>query len=127
MSTSSADGFSFCPSPITPWTSVIPCFNWITDTWCSQTVITTSNRNHRDLRRFWYVNGVLGNLKTELSGVYHVFNFRKCARTESSGQPSQNLYNYTIIQHKGKGPIVLKSFSTVPSKACDSDRGDVGR
>ena len=61
-------------------TDGLPCFNGITDAGRSHAVIVAGGRKPRDLPKFWWVNTVLGNLKTGLSGAYHAFKFRKYAQ-----------------------------------------------
>ncbi len=61
-------------------TDGLPCFNGIADAGRSHAVIVAGGRKPRDLPRFRWVNTVLGNLKTGLSGAYHAFKFRKYAQ-----------------------------------------------
>ena len=57
-----------------------PCFNGIADAGRSHAMIVAGSRKPRDLPQFGWVNTVLGNLKTGLSGAYHAFKFRKYAQ-----------------------------------------------
>ena len=61
-------------------TDGLPCFNGVADAGRSHTVIVAGGRKPRDLPQFGWVNTVLGNLKTGLSGAYHAFKFRKYAQ-----------------------------------------------
>ena len=61
-------------------TDGLPCFNGIADAGRSHAVIVAGGRKPRDLPQFRWVNTVLGNLKTGLSGAYHAFKFRKYAQ-----------------------------------------------
>jgi hypothetical protein len=61
-------------------TDGLPCFNGIADAGRSHAVIVSGGRNPRNLPHFGWVNTVLGNLKTGLSGAYHAFKFRKYAQ-----------------------------------------------
>ena len=61
-------------------TDGLPCFNGIADAGRSHAVIVAGGRKPRDLPQFGWVNTVLGNLKTGLSGAYHAFKFRKYAQ-----------------------------------------------
>ena len=60
-------------------TDGLPCFNGIADAGRSHAVIVAGGRKPRDLSEFGWVNTVLGNLKTGLSGAYHPFKLRKYA------------------------------------------------
>lgn len=57
-----------------------PCFNGIADAGRSHTVIAAGGRKPRGLPQFWWINTVLSNLNTGLSGAYHAFKFRKYAQ-----------------------------------------------
>ncbi len=61
-------------------TDGLPCFKGIADAGRSHVVIVAGGRKPRDLPQFWWVNTVLGNLKTGLSGAYPAFKFRKYAQ-----------------------------------------------
>ena len=61
-------------------TDGLPCFNGIADAGRSHAVIVAGGRKPLDLPQFRWVNTVLGNLKTGLSGAYHAFKFRKYAQ-----------------------------------------------
>ncbi|MBU2738595.1 IS1595 family transposase [Acidithiobacillus concretivorus] len=61
-------------------TDGLPCFNGIADAGRGHAVIVSGGRKPRDLPQFSWVNTVLGNLKTSLSGAYHAFKFRKYAQ-----------------------------------------------
>ena len=58
-------------------TNGLPCFNGIADAGRSHAVIVADSRKPLDLPQFWWVNTILGNLKTGLSGAYHAFKCRK--------------------------------------------------
>ena len=49
------------------------------DAGCAHTVIVVGQRKPRDLPQFKWVNTVLGNLKTMLSGAYKAFKYSKYA------------------------------------------------
>ncbi|MEY2334699.1 transposase [Acidithiobacillus ferrianus] len=61
-------------------TDGLHCFNGIAGAGRSHAVILACGRKPRDLLQFGWVNAVLGNLKTGLSGAYHAFKFRKYAQ-----------------------------------------------
>ena len=61
-------------------TDGLGCFNGISDVGRQHDVIVAGGRKPRDLPQFGWVNTVLGNLKTGLSGAYHAFKFRKYAQ-----------------------------------------------
>jgi hypothetical protein len=55
------------------------CFAGVIDAGCAHSYIVVGDRKPRDLPQFLWVNTVLGNLKTAISGAYKSFNFRKYA------------------------------------------------
>jgi hypothetical protein len=55
----------------------LACFAGVTDIGCQHQPIVVGNRKPKDLLQFIWLNIVLGNLKTGLSGTYHAFNFAK--------------------------------------------------
>jgi transposase-like protein len=55
------------------------CFAAVIDAGCAHTVIVVGQRKPRDLPQFKWVNVVLGNLKTMLSGAYKAFKYGKYA------------------------------------------------
>jgi transposase-like protein len=61
-------------------TNGLPCFNGIADAGPGHAAIVSGGRKPKDLPQFNWVNTVLGNLKTSLSGAYHAFKFRKYAQ-----------------------------------------------
>jgi hypothetical protein len=57
----------------------LACFAAVTDAGCAHHPTVVAGRKPKDLPQFHWVNTVLGNLKTSLSGSYHAFGFRKYA------------------------------------------------
>jgi len=55
------------------------CFEAVTEAGCSHHPTVMAGRKPRDVPEFKWINTVLGNLKTSLSGCYHAFGFRKYA------------------------------------------------
>ncbi len=55
------------------------CFAAVTDAGCTHRVEIVGQRKPRDLPQFKWVNTVLGNLKTMLSGAYKAFGYAKYA------------------------------------------------
>ncbi len=55
------------------------CFAAVTDAGCTHRVEIVGQRKPRDLPQFKWVNTVLGNLKTMLSGAYKAFGYGKYA------------------------------------------------
>ena len=55
------------------------CFAAVTSAGCLHTPIVVGQRKPRDLPDFTWVNTVLGNLKTTLSGAFHAFKYPKYA------------------------------------------------
>ena len=57
----------------------LACFAAVTDAECTHTVEVVGQRKPRDLPQFKWVNTVLGNVKTMLSGAYKAFGYAKYA------------------------------------------------
>jgi len=57
----------------------LACFAAVTDAGCTHTVEVVGQRKPRDLPQFKWVNTVLGNLKTMISGAYKSFGYLKYA------------------------------------------------
>jgi hypothetical protein len=55
----------------------LACFATVADSRCTHHVNVVGQRKPRDLSQFRWVNTVLANLKTMLSGAYKTFNYRK--------------------------------------------------
>ena len=57
----------------------LACFTAVTEAGCVHQPTVVAGRKPKDLPQFQWINIVLGNLKTSLSGTYHAFAFRKYA------------------------------------------------
>lgn len=57
----------------------LACFSAVTTAGCVHRPTVVAGRKPKDLPEFHWINTVLGNLKTSLSGSYHAFDFRKYA------------------------------------------------
>ena len=57
----------------------LACFSAVTEAGCSHYPTVMAGRKPKDVPEFQWINTVLGNLKTSLSGCYHAFEFRKYA------------------------------------------------
>ena len=57
----------------------LACFTAVTAAGCRHQPTVVGGRKPKNLPEFQWINTVLGNLKTRLSGSYHAFNFRKYA------------------------------------------------
>ncbi len=57
----------------------LACFVGVTDAGCAHRPTVVGGRKPKDLPLFLWVNTVLGNVKTSLSGAYHAFGFSKYA------------------------------------------------
>ena len=57
----------------------LACFSAVAAANCTHRPTVVAGRKPKDLPEFKWVNTVLGNLKTSLSGSYHAFNFPKYA------------------------------------------------
>jgi len=70
-------------SNLAPGTAVLSdglaCFGAVTEGGCTHSVEIVSKRKPRDLAQFKWVNTVLGNLKTMLSGAHKSFGYSKYA------------------------------------------------
>ena len=58
----------------------LACFAAVTDAGCTHSAEVVGQRKPRDLPQFKWVNTVLGNLKTMLSGAYKAFGYAKYAQ-----------------------------------------------
>lgn len=57
------------------------CFAAVVGEGCKHQLIVVGARKPRDLPEFTWVNTVLGNLRTTLSGAFHAFSYRKYAHS----------------------------------------------
>lgn len=57
----------------------LACFGAVTEAGCSHHPTVMAGRKPKDVPEFKWINTILGNLKTSLSGCYHSFDFRKYA------------------------------------------------
>jgi len=57
----------------------LACFAAVTEAGCTHRPTVMAGRKPREVPEFKWINTVLGNLKTSLSGCYHAFNFQKYA------------------------------------------------
>ena len=57
----------------------LACFTGVTEAGCHHQVSVAAGRKPRELPDFFWINTILGNLKTSLSGAYHAFDFAKYA------------------------------------------------
>jgi hypothetical protein len=57
----------------------LACFGAVTDAGCSHHPTVMAGRKPKEAPEFRWINTVLGNLKTSLSGCYHAFDFQKYA------------------------------------------------
>jgi len=57
----------------------LACFSAVTEASCTHQPTVVAGRKPKDLPEFQWINTVLGNLKTSLSGSYHAFDFGKYA------------------------------------------------
>ena len=55
----------------------LACFNAVSEAGCDHQPTVVAGRKPKDLPEFKWVNTILGNLKTRLSGCYHALAFRK--------------------------------------------------
>jgi hypothetical protein len=63
----------------------LACFRSVTTAGWSHQVVMTGGRNPNDLTQYRWINIVLGNLKTSLSGTFHAFNFDTYVRRQLGG------------------------------------------
>jgi hypothetical protein len=57
----------------------LACFRFVITAGCSHEPVVTGGKHPNDLPQFSWINTLLGNLKTSLSGTFHAFNFDKYA------------------------------------------------
>jgi len=61
------------------WSDGLACFAGVTDAGCEHRPTVVGGRKPKELPQFHWVNTVLGNVKTSLSGAYHAFDFGQYA------------------------------------------------
>jgi transposase-like protein len=64
----------------TVYSDSLACFNAVTQAGCTHECTVVAGRKPKDVPELQWINTVLGNLKTSLSGSYHSFGFRKYAQ-----------------------------------------------
>jgi ribosomal protein L37AE/L43A len=75
-----SDWAEHCLAPgSTVFSDGLACFAAVTRAECSHYPTVMAGRKPRDVPEFQWINTVLGNLKTSLSGCYHAFDFWKYA------------------------------------------------
>ena len=57
----------------------LACFGAVTEAGCRHQPTVMAGRKPKDVPEFKWINTILGNLKTSLTGAYHAFDFRKYA------------------------------------------------
>jgi hypothetical protein len=57
----------------------LACFGAVTEAGCRHQPTVMAGRKPKDVPEFQWINTILGNLKTSLSGCYHAFDFQKYA------------------------------------------------
>lgn len=74
---------AWASTTLSPQSTVISdglaCFGGVTDAGCTHQPTVVGGRKPKELPMFEWVNTVLGNVKTSLSGAYHAFGFSKYA------------------------------------------------
>jgi len=63
----------------TVYSDGLACFGAVTQAGCTHECTVVAGRKPKDVPELQWINTVLGNLKTSLSGSYHSFGFRKYA------------------------------------------------
>lgn len=63
----------------TVYSDGLACFSAVTKAGCAHESTVVAGRKPKDVPELQWINTVLGNLKTSLSGSYHSFGFRKYA------------------------------------------------
>lgn len=56
------------------------CFRSVVAAGCCHTAVVTGGHHPNKLRKFRWINALLGNLKTSLNSTFHVFSFAKYAK-----------------------------------------------
>ena len=63
----------------------LACFRSVTTAGCSHGAIVTGGKHPNELPQFRWLNTLLGNLKTSLSGTFHAINVEKYAKRYLGG------------------------------------------
>ena len=67
----------------------LACFRSVTTPGCRHEAVVSRGRHPKDLSEFRWINILLGNLKTSISGSLHAFNFDKYAQRYLGGYCSR--------------------------------------
>jgi hypothetical protein len=59
----------------------LSCFNAVKNAGCMHKVFVVGGKKTKELPEFNWVNTILGNVKTSLSGAYHSFKYYKICKT----------------------------------------------
>jgi hypothetical protein len=63
----------------------LACFRSVTTAGCRHETVVSRGRHPKDLPEFRWINILLSNLKTSISGALHAFNFDKYAKRYLDG------------------------------------------
>jgi hypothetical protein len=98
----------------------LACFGAVTEAGCSHQPTVIAGRKPKAVPEFKWINTVLGNLKTTLSGCYHAFDFRKYATRYLAAFcyrfnrrfDLRSLHQRLLIASAGTTPHPLRSIRT---------------
>lgn len=105
-------------SNLTPGANVLSdglsCFAGVIDAGCAHSYIVVGNRKPRDMPQFHWVNTILGNLKTAISGAHKSFKFRKYA-SRYLGAFSYR-FNRRVNLHRLVSQLFADAFRSPPER-----------
>ena len=108
-------------SNLTPGADVVSdglsCFAGVIDAGCSHSYVVVGQRKPRELPQFHWVNTVLGNLKTAISGAHKAFKFRKYA-SRYLGAFSYR-FNRRLDLHAVVSDLFADAFRSPPERQRD--------
>ncbi len=96
----------------------LACLGAVTEAGCSRHPTVMAGRKPKDVPEFKWINTILGNLKTSLSGAYHAFDFRKYAARYLAAFcyrfnrrfDLRTLHQRLLIAAAGRAPQPLRSI-----------------
>ena len=80
----------------------LACFRSVTSAGCSHKPVVTGGKHRNDLPQFRWINALLGNLKTSLSGTFQAFSFEKYARRYLGGYCFRFNRRFSLAEMTGR-------------------------
>ena len=97
----------------------LACFAAVTDAGCNHQPTVMAGRKPKEVPEFKWINTVLGNLKTSLSGCYHAFDFQKYAARYLAAFCYRFNRRFDL-QHASPAPVGRRRLRNASTAAFDS-------